>query len=162
MPSYDDSTIELLKRSLVPSDTCLLCGKEIKDIGGKRIIAQSFRGITLDPKFKGGGNAKYPYQSIKLYDDQEIYVVVWGDKNEWTLPILEKAREEFLNGKRPWFCQACGHRTCSECGSLLNLPKGSDVIDDNGNTTHIGIYPFNSGCNNPKCEAYRQWGDNDT
>ena len=57
------------------------------------------------PRFMGGGNKKYPYQSIKLDDVSNKYLVVWGEKDKWTKKTLQKAHNELLNGRQPWFCQ---------------------------------------------------------
>lgn len=142
----------------LPSDKCVLCEKRLEDVGGKRIIAQQLRGLMLSSKYMGGGNSDYPYQSCKLHDDEDLYLVVWGEKEKWTLPAIKRAKEEFLNGRRPWLCQICAHRKCSECGSPINYPMGSDILYDNGCSSHVAIFPFDPGCINPDCDKYREWG----
>lgn len=115
--------------------------KKIEEIGGRRLIAQRLRGVTLSTKYQGGGNPDYPHQSTLLYDDLEIYNDVWGEKSMWTKEAIQRARQSYLNGRRPWFCQVCGCRACSECGAPINLPVGSDVLYENGCSSHCAILP---------------------
>ena len=145
------STIdEILEEKLSPADTCIFCGKRLDEIGGKRIVAQNSRGIIL---------AKKPWhgrKSFKLSDDKEVYLVVWGGKHEWTASMMEKAKETYAQGKRPWYCQICGGHTCSECGSPRKLPMGADILDEDGISRHVPILPCDLGCINPKCKKYRK------
>jgi hypothetical protein len=142
-----------------PSRTCVLCEKPIEQIGGKRIIAQKARGIALSSQYQGGGNKDFPYQSFKLYAYRDVYLTVWGEKGLWTTSVIERAKSEYLSGHRPWFCQICGKRACSECGAPINLPVGSDIIHGNGDSTHVAILPVDAGCVNPQCPKYRKFGD---
>ncbi len=138
-----------------PSKTCVLCDRTFEEVGGKRITAQQLRGVTLSNNYQGGANKDYPHQSVKLYDDLEIYVSVWGEKEKWTDKVIQKAREEYKTGYRPWFCQACAERTCSECGAPKNMPMGSDVLDGSGCSSHVAIFPVDPGCVDKNCPEYK-------
>lgn len=144
---------------LIPSESCLFCHKTIEEVGGKRIISQQLRGVILSNKDQGGGNKDYPHQSVRLMDNSDRYVVVWGEKNKWTKSLIDKAHTEFLSGHHPWFCQVCGERKCDNCGYPLNYPMGSDIIDNNGCSSHCAIHPFDPGCSNPNCVNYKEWGE---
>ena len=112
----------------------------------------------MSTEFKGGGNKKYPYQSVKLDDVSNKYLVVWGEKDKWSKTTLQRARNELLNGRQPWFCQVCGECTCKKCGHPTNS-AGSDTLLDNGSIDKPPG-PFVPGCINPKCEYYiekRTW-----
>ena len=143
---------------LTPSEGCIFCGRELGDVGGRRIIAQTVRGVVLSNKYQGGGNKEYPRQSVELGDGSGRYVVVWGKKSDWTKSVIEKARNDLLNGHRPWFCQACAGIICSKCGSPLNRPLGTDILYDDGSSGHCAFFPFNPGCSNPQCENYKESG----
>lgn len=114
----------------------------------------------------GGGNKKYPYQSVKLDDISNKYLVVWGEKDKWTKTTLQRAHSELLNGRQPWFCQVCAGSTCMKCGHPKNS-AGYDTLLDNGSLNkrtyagcHYGSRSFVPGCINPKCEHYiekRTW-----
>jgi hypothetical protein len=140
-----------------PSEACIICNRTINDVGGYRIVGQKLRGVALSHKYMGGGNKDYPYQSVKLEDGSGLYVVVWGEQSKWTQPTVEKAWKEFLAGRRPWFCQVCGERTCSDCGSPINYPMGSDILHDKGCTSHAAIFPIDTGCMNAGCGNYREF-----
>ena len=142
-----------------PAKRCVFCNNTIQDIGGKRLVAQSLRGIVLSTTTHGGGTKDYPYQSIKLYDNSEIYMVVWGEADKWTESVIARAKHEYRSGKQPWFCQICGERKCSECGSPLNYPMGSDILFGNGSLSHAAILPIDPGCNNPDCSKYKKWDE---
>ena len=119
---------------------------------------QKLRGLRLGTDFMGGGNEKYPYQSVKLDDVLNRYLVVWGEKDKWTKITLQRAHNELLNGRQPWFCQLCAECTCQKCGYPTNSP-GSDTVLDNGSIDKPSG-PFVPGCINPKCEYYiekRTW-----
>jgi len=151
------SSEALNRRRLIPSQHCVLCNRMLAEVGGMRIIAQKIRGVCLSDRYRGGGNKDYPHKSVKLYEESDKYVVVWGEKNKWTEEAIERARTEFLAGLRPWFCQLCGERRCSSCGSPINYPMGSDVLYDSGCSSHCGMHPFDPGCINPDCKKYKDW-----
>lgn len=147
----------ILSRKRLPAENCAICNKSLDEVGGKRIVAQQILGIGLSTKRQGGGNAKYPYQSVQLYSEPDIYMLVWGEKEKWSKEALNSAKQAYLDGKRPWFCQVCGVRVCTECGSPVNYPVGSDVLYDNGCSSHVPIIPADLGCINPDCANYREW-----
>lgn len=143
----------------LPSDCCVLCGRTLEDVGGgKRIIGQKLRGVTLTDRFQGGGNSEFPNKSVPLGDGTDRYLLVWGEPEQWTDEAIERARQEYLAGRRPWLCQLCGERKCSQCGWPINYPMGSDILHDSGCSTHIAIFPFDPGCINKQCKKYRDWG----
>ncbi len=146
------------EQEFTPSERCIFCNKKLGDVGGRRIIAQGVRGIVLSDTYQGGGNKNYPRQSAELGDGSGRYVVVWGKKSDWTKAVIEKARNEFLNGHRPWFCQVCGGISCRKCSSPINYPVGTDVLYDDGSSGHCPLFPFNPGCSNPQCENYKESG----
>lgn len=146
-----------LKRA--PAKTCVFCNKSLNDIGGKRIIAQQLRGVALSKKKTGGGNINFPHQSVQLFSDPNVFMDMWGEKEKWNESSIKSAKNSYLNGKRPWFCQICAVRQCSNCGSPINYPMGSDILSGNGCSSHVGIFPFDPGCNNPDCDKYKKWGD---
>lgn len=80
----------------------------------------------------------------------------WGEDSKWTGVAIDKAKADYLDGKRPWFCYVCGERKCSECGSPINHPMGSDTLSDNGCSSHASILPFNPGCINEGCTNYKK------
>lgn len=141
----------------LPFRSCVICEKPLDEVGGKRIISQKLRGIALSNKYRGGGNKDYPYQSFKVDELSEKYVVVWGERNLWSFKVVQRAIKQYQLGTRPWFCQVCGVRICSNCGMPINYPMGSDVIDQNGCISHFPIFGFNPGCINKKCGGYRLW-----
>ena len=142
------------------SESCVFCNKTLDEVGGRRIVAQQLRGVSLSEKKMGGGNKDYPHRSLQLFDDcDDVYVVFWGEKELWTESAVEKVKKEYQTGYRPWFCQICGKRTCSECGAPINYPMGSDLLSAGGCSSHAPIHPFDPGCINPNCEKYKQWDD---
>jgi hypothetical protein len=146
-----------LKLKRPPAKTCIFCNKTLDEIGGKRLSAQQLRGVALSDKYKGGGNEDFPHQSVKLFDDSDTYMVVWGEKAKWTESAIAKAKNEYQNGKNPWFCQICGERKCRKCGSPTSYPMGSDILYGDGCSSHAAIFPFDPGCINPDCVKYKEW-----
>jgi hypothetical protein len=139
---------------LPPSETCVFCGMRLEDVGGNRLIAQQLRGIILSDHSPAGGGRDYPRRSFMLVDEPEIYMVIWGERAEWTDEAISKAKSDYLEGKRPWFCQICGHRQCTSCGSPIQFPMGSDTLKDDGRSGHTPILPFDPGCINHECEKH--------
>ena len=140
-----------------PAKTCIFCNKSIKDIGGRRITAQKFRGVTLSKNKTGGGNTKYPRQSLELFSEPITFICFWGEKEKWTESAIMSAKNAYLNGKQPWFCQICGKRKCDKCATPINYPMGSDILYDDGHSSHAAILPFNPGCINTDCDNYKYW-----
>jgi len=140
-----------------PAKTCVFCDKSIKEIGGKRLAAQNFRGVMLSKKKVGGGNKNCPHKCIVLFSEPLVYMDFWGTPLEWTQTAIDSASKSFLNGQRPWFCQVCGQRKCRQCGSPENYPMASEILSCDGNTSHAGIFPFDPGCINLVCGKYKEW-----
>jgi len=139
----------------LPSDACIICNRQLEEVGGERIVAQQPRGITISDEYQEEGNSKYPRRSFKLSENLHKYLVVWGEKELLKTDVIEKAKAEYKRGKRSWFCQVCGKRTCKECDSPITTPMGSDILSDDGEISHIAILPFDPGCTNPKCQKYK-------
>jgi len=140
-----------------PAKTCVFCNKPLNEIGGKRIIAQQLRGIALSKKKTGGGNKDFPHKCVELFSEPVIFMDFWGEKDKWTEAAIKSAKNAYLDGKQPWFCQVCGERKCSKCGSPINYPMGSDILYGNGCSSHVAMLPFDPGCINPACDKYRDW-----
>ena len=79
------------------------------------------------------------------------------DPSRWTDEAIERVRQDYLAGFRPWLCQKCTGRVCRKCGVPINYPLGSDVLYDNGCSSHVPILPFDPGCSNKACESYKEW-----
>jgi hypothetical protein len=139
----------------LPFSHCVICQKSIEEIGGRRIIAQSMRGILFSNKPIGGGHKDHHYKSHKL-SPYPLYLVVWGPGTMWSEDAIQSATAAFHKGKRSWFCQLCGNRVCQDCGSPLQQPVGSEVLYDNGCTSHVPILPCHPGCVNPQCKNHKE------
>ena len=136
-----------------PDDRCVICGKTIAEIGGRRIIAQNPRGCTVENEPRRNSPKMPTYTSYSL-SPLTKFLIVWGE-DFWTEEAIERAKDAFLNGKRPWFCQICGERKCF-CGAPMNYTAASDVINDDGSSVHCGVYVACVGCINFRCSNYRR------
>ena len=141
----------------LPAKSCVFCQNPLEAIGGMRIVAQHSWAIGLTDRYRGGGNPQYPERSIPLEDGSGCYLLVKGDPAKWTDDAIERARQDYLAGFRPWLCQKCTGRVCPKCGEPINYPMGSDVLYDSGCSSHIAVFPFDPGCSNRDCEKYREW-----
>ena len=142
-------------RKFPPDDRCCVCEKSLEEVGGRRIIAQHLRGVVLSQKYRGGGNPDYPHKSFKI-NDKPLYLVVWGKPSMWMEKAIQRALRAINEGKTPWFCQICGNRVCPECGSPLKHPVGSDVLYDDGCSSHVAMLPIHPGCTNPECKINKR------
>ena len=135
-----------------PSPKCIFCQKSLEEIGGSRIVVQKSKRISFSSKHRSGGDSNFTIQSHKLQEYPEpIYMIVWGEKGLWRDVLIERAKEEYLNGYQPWFCQICGKMICSECGDATKLPLGSDVLCVDGSILHVAKFPVDPGCTNKDC-----------
>ncbi len=134
-----------------PSDTCIVCNKSLAEVGGERIIVQIPRGIVISDTEYINSDKEYPRQSFKLSVNSDRYLVVWGDELQ-TDDVIDRAKKEYEKGKQPCFCQVCGNRTCQECGTLIQFPMGSSLLDDNGKSWRVSNLPIAQGCTNLKCK----------
>ncbi|GAA0406190.1 hypothetical protein GCM10009133_13540 [Cocleimonas flava] len=152
----------LLQKKL-PAENCAICDKPLDDIGGGRLISQKFRGVALSSK-TDKANSRFtkhnPKRYFKLFENENIYLELWGEKNKWTDEAIERAKADYLDGNQPWFCQVCGERKCSKCGSPINYPMGSDVICSSGCSSHIPVFPFDPGCINKACKKFKVFPSN--
>lgn len=151
-PTDELSEMELIR---LPAAECIFCNKALNDVGGRRLIAQRLLGVTLSNINHGGGNKDYPHKSIELFPKKSVFMRIWGSNDKWTESAIMSAKNQYLSGKRPWFCQVCGNETCHLCESPLNRPAGADILYDDGYSAHCALLPCSTGCNNADCHNFR-------
>lgn len=134
-----------------PAANCLICGKSLQETGGSRLIEQSVRGTALINSQPGKEDTSL---WMPLEDGSDNYVVVWGDGEFASDDVLQRARETYLAGQQPWFCQNCGHRACPECRQPLLRPVSSEIIDGEGNISYCAVLGIAPRCANPDCTLY--------
>ena len=144
---------------LPPAQECLVCRKDIQLIGGQRMVAQTLRGTTVSEEFVVGGYQNFR-QCARLLEDRDLYLITWGEPDIFSNEALDRARNEYLSGKHPWFCQKCGKRQCSLCGEPIGRPLASTYILDDGRTFYAALSGYNPGCINSGCKNYRYWSQN--
>ena len=148
--------------SLLPAPACVTCEKTLPEIGGQRITAQGKRGIavwgecgTLHDRFN-------LVESLRLIEGEEIFLVVWGEKEIFTGEVVDRIKATYLSGVRPWMCQGegCGDRACPACGKAMKMTPSCDVLHENGKKLHMMVVMGNNFlCTNVDCEKYREFGD---
>ena len=90
-----------------PAKACISCGKSLDDKENNPTNLISNEGIGL---FKDNTNPQInqqPHITTKLYPDQLVSIVIWGNKELCTDAMLDKAKTEFMSGRQPWFCLGC-------------------------------------------------------
>ena len=148
-------------KSLLPAPSCVICEKTLEQIGGRRITAQQLRGMAVwDVEWTVHDRKNLQYCE-RLIDDQNIYLNVWGEGDVWTPDVIERIKNTYLSGVRPWMCQGygCGNRQCPECGKANNLPVASDLLYDDGRNPHLMIIPADCGCVNQDCKKFGDFDD---
>ena len=145
-------------KSLIPASECAICGKTLEQIGGRRITSQKLRGMVIwheEWTVHDRTNLQY---CERLIDDQDIYLIIWGEDDVWTPDVIERIKNTYVSGVRPWMCQGyrCGNRQCPECGKANNLPVASDLLYDDGRNPHLMLVPADCGCVNQDCVKYRE------
>ena len=133
---------------------CILCEKSLDELGGERIVEQIPRSIVTSDTEYANSEKGYPRQSYKLSVNPDTYLVVWG-KELWADDVIDRAKREYAKGKQSWLCQVCGKRTCKECGTLIQFPMGSSLLDDDGNSWRVPNLPIDPTCRNSKCKNYK-------
>jgi len=141
---------------LRPAMTCMVCEQTIKDTGGRRLVAQPLRGTNVFEHAMPGGFENF-HSCTRLLNHRELYQVIWGE--DWFLSdqVINRVKAIYLEGLRPWFCQACGSRLCYSCGEILPRPVMSDYVDDDGGIVHCPCLGADPGCWNPECERHRPY-----
>lgn len=136
---------------LPPADRCVVCGCIHAEVGGRRLVSQSGRGVLLcsgDNPVLGRGRIAVPGHS-------DLWLCLYGGAEFTDDRVRERALAQLAKGLRPWFCQRCGHRTCRDCGAPTRLPMGSDYVTSDGSAIlHVAIFPVSPGCINPECRKY--------
>ena len=139
------------KRKRPPAPSCASCGERLEAIGGKRVVGTKQRGVLVCGPETTLGELHHPAHSVRLKgkEKEAIFVVTYGA--DWTDEARRRALEETAEGFRPWICQKCAGRTCSKCGSPLEYPIASSLLNDDGAVTHLMIVPPRVSCINPAC-----------
>lgn len=128
----------------------MICQKKLREIGGRRLVAQQQRGVSVVPSEEAGPDTE------SVPEQPGLALRLWGGGDFDTAEVRERARQTLAEGRRPWFCQACGGRACGQCGAPLNMPMGSDCLDDEGQVTHFGNFPVRPACTNPQCNRFKE------
>ena len=152
MTSTDMSIADI--QGLPPATACVVCERPIQAIGGRRLVAQPRRGSKVFNEAVTGGFKNF-HSCTRLLQDRDLHLVIWGEKAFLTEGVINRIKATYLEGRRPWFCQVCGSRSCHLCGGLLPRPVMSDYLFDDGGTVHCPCLGADLGCWNPACERHR-------
>ena len=140
-------------QELPPARTCMVCEKTIQETGGRKMVAQPLRGTNVFDRAITGGFENF-HSCTGLLEDRELYLVIWGEEEFLSDDVISRIKADYLEGRRPWFCQVCGSRLCHLCGEVLPRPVASDYIFDDGGVVHCPILGADPGCWNLKCERH--------
>jgi hypothetical protein len=154
----EDRRSAMAKRRKVrlPAETCVVCGLPHRKDTGARIVAGLHSDVSLDTQ------AVIPYWMV----DSETLCrarrlprklgggVLMGCGKAATREALDRAQQAIAEGLRPWICQKCDGPLCPECGAVLTVAVARDVIDDNGEGSHVPVIAgFAARCSNPECDV---------
>jgi len=128
----------------LPSEKCLICKSSLDVVKGRRLIITGIRGLFIDRESRSHSDREYSYK----IEGSNSYLHF---KGSWTSDQVQKALEEATVGLHPWFCQKCGGRSCRKCGAVYNYPMATDVLNDDGTTSHCAIFHFQPKCTNLIC-----------
>lgn len=134
----------------------MVCNRTQREAGGRRLVAQPLRGTRVSSKPDGGAERNH-ICCIRLSARKERYLAVWGEQSLFTGDVIDRARAECENGRRPWFCQVCGQRACRHCGAPERRPAISDYVCPDGRILHCPSLGADTGCLNRKCRRYKHY-----
>jgi len=103
---------------LSPAMTCMVCERQIENIGGRRLVAQRSRGTNVFDHAMSEGFENF-HSCTRLFDQSELYLVIWGEGRFVSSEVVTRVKAAYRVGLRPWFCQVCGSRLCSACGERM-------------------------------------------
>lgn len=101
------------------------------------------------------GDLPLPLRVIRLRGKyRQVVLCFHGDV--WRDEAIRRAAEQAQAGTRPWVCQRCLHyAVCRKCGHPLQWPPGTDLLHDDGQIRHWGVFPVKPPCGNPECPDWR-------
>ncbi len=137
-----------------PAKTCCLCGRDFKQLGGGRIVAQRVRGIGLADRHMAGELTSAQSRTLQIFDN--LHAIVWGEKELWTDEAVSRVTEQLQNGAHPWMCSHCTNRTCHACGIPLKRPSASDILTDQGEVIYVPELGLTAGCDYPRCPNFKK------
>ena len=143
-------------QEILPARTCIVCEKTIKEIGGRKMVAQPLRGTNVFDRVIHGGFKNF-HSCTRLLEDRDLYLVTWGEVTFLSDEVISRIKADYLEGRRPWFCQVCGKRSCHLCGALERRPAMSDYVCDDGYILHCPSLGADTGCLNPQCRRYKHY-----
>lgn len=127
----------MIRKSYIPADSCIFCGKTIREVGGRMLLSMEFRGYLISDKPLSGGNKKWPYRNRLMSNGK--WFICWDGDGRWTEDKISEAVKSLEDNRSPWICQCCGHRLCKKCSTPIYNPQGYDVIKTNGEVIHFGL-----------------------
>ncbi|MBE9549440.1 MAG: hypothetical protein IMF09_08565 [Proteobacteria bacterium] len=150
--------IASIQNSLPTDNSCLICDRTIEEVGGQKLIATRLRGTRLTTEFAHGKHKNFCKQ-VQLFDDSQLAIDFWGEKNFMTEAVIQKALKSYRYWSQPWFCQVCGSRQCSDCGApIIVLAYGDFAFEDGrkgyyAKGPNLGVSP---PCKNRNCKNYHK------
>ena len=148
------SIAEILE--MPPAPNCMICERTIEEIGGRRMVAQKARGTNVFQHVISEGFENF-HSCTRLLEGRELFLVIWGEAAFLSDNVISRIEAEYLEGRRPWFCQVCGKRSCHLCGALERRPVMSDYVCDDGYILHCPSLGADTGCLNPQCTRYKHY-----
>lgn len=131
-----------------PSGACVICNRRYEIISGSRLIASQLLGFSI------AATTAESLQRKTTRIDDELTLFTWGPDGIWSEETIACAVGAVAAGEHPWFCQACGNRTCETCGAPLERPSGYDYLDPGAaELNHCGILGVPPHCTACKVTA---------
>lgn len=116
----------ILSLCCLPAPTCIFCNKKIEDVKGERFVSQTSRGtsVTNVAREKEVNNNKtFIQHSIELPTQPITFMNYWGEESKWTKAAVNRAKQAYLDGQQPWYCEKC----CEEICNKTRMPKSGAV-----------------------------------
>ena len=144
-----------IPESCLPAGRCVFCQQTLETTGGRRMVAQHNLAVMQVNGRCAGGHPRVAERVLPLEAGSDTGLLLRGKPGRWSEAAIARARRDALAGLHPWFCQRCAGRVCRACGTPAPHPMGADLLDAQGRITHLAIFPFNPGCDNPQCTRYK-------
>ena len=84
---------EMNTHQLKPDIGCVVCGRLLTEVGGRRITAQALRGMVISSEVRTEADHENFRCCIPLSGQPDVYLTVWGEPEIMAEAVIQRIKK---------------------------------------------------------------------